>query len=73
MAEHAPLTIVGKSSLMFQARTDGSQAHAHARKAAEETEHINWTGAAEEHQHAATDYAKAARGTSDSEVYLFSV
>ncbi|KAI5361988.1 hypothetical protein Slin15195_G056370 [Septoria linicola] len=42
-------------------------AQAHARKAAEETQQINWSQAAEEHDQAATDYARAAKSTSDSE------
>ena len=44
------------------------QAHAHARKAAEETNLVHWTRAADEHHDAATNFAKAARATSDSEV-----
>ncbi|CAK4020392.1 Hypothetical predicted protein [Lecanosticta acicola] len=51
MAEPAPLTA----------------AHAHARRAAEETQQIHWSQAADEHEHAATDYARSARSTSDSE------
>ncbi|GIZ45447.1 hypothetical protein CKM354_000861300 [Cercospora kikuchii] len=42
-------------------------AQAHARKAAEETQQINWTQAAEEHGQAATEYARAAKSTGDSE------
>jgi len=45
-------------------------AHAHARKAAEETSKVNWTQAADEHQAAAHDFARAARATGDSEVVL---
>ena len=44
------------------------QAHAHARKAAEETQHANWAEAADEYQHAASDFSRAARDTTDSEV-----
>ncbi|KAK1071689.1 hypothetical protein LTR12_005191 [Friedmanniomyces endolithicus] len=53
MAEVAPLTT----------------AHAHARKAAEETQHVRWTTAAEEHQYAASDFARAAKGTGDHEAF----
>ncbi|KAK0254498.1 hypothetical protein LTS09_010619 [Friedmanniomyces endolithicus] len=53
MAEVAPLTT----------------AHAHSRKAAEETQHVRWTAAAEEHQYAASDFARAARGTGDHEAF----
>ncbi|KAK4546673.1 hypothetical protein LTR36_001891 [Oleoguttula mirabilis] len=44
-----------------------STAHAHARKAAHETQQIHWSEAANEHQSAATDYARASRSTSDVE------
>ncbi|KAF2215241.1 hypothetical protein CERZMDRAFT_94655 [Cercospora zeae-maydis SCOH1-5] len=44
-----------------------TSAQAHARKAAEETQQINWTQAAEEHGQAATEYARAAKTTGDSE------
>ncbi|TKA82636.1 hypothetical protein B0A55_00750 [Friedmanniomyces simplex] len=44
-------------------------AHAHARKAAEETQHVRWTTAVEEHQHAASDFARAAKSTSDNEAF----
>lgn len=50
--------------------TDCIQAHAHARKAAEETQQIHWSEAAAEHQNAAADFARASRGTSDVEVTL---
>ncbi|SMQ48522.1 unnamed protein product [Zymoseptoria tritici ST99CH_3D7] len=51
MAEMAPLT----------------SAHTHARKAAEETQNINWLEAANEHQDAAIDFARASKSTNDSE------
>ncbi|KAK1052491.1 hypothetical protein LTR33_014439 [Friedmanniomyces endolithicus] len=53
MAEVAPLTT----------------AHAHARKAAQETQHVHWTAAAEEHQYAASEFARAAKGTGDHEAF----
>ncbi|KAK3627702.1 hypothetical protein LTR56_019047 [Elasticomyces elasticus] len=51
MAEVAPLTT----------------GYAHARKAAEEIQHDQWAEAAEEHQHAAVDFARAAKTTTDNE------
>ncbi|KAK4623668.1 hypothetical protein CLAFUW4_05585 [Fulvia fulva] len=42
-------------------------AHAHARKAAEATEQADLARAGDEHQHAATNYARTARASSDSE------
>lgn len=44
------------------------QAHAHVRKGAEELQHIHFNEAAEENQLASADFARAAKGTSDSEV-----
>lgn len=44
-----------------------SSAHTHARKAAEELEKVHFAEAAYEHQQASTNFAKAARGTSDVE------
>ncbi|KAF2159688.1 hypothetical protein M409DRAFT_70868 [Zasmidium cellare ATCC 36951] len=51
MAELAPLT----------------SAHAHARKAAVETDQMRMSEAAEEHQNAALNFAKASRGSNDHE------
>ncbi|KXS94885.1 hypothetical protein AC578_1671 [Pseudocercospora eumusae] len=42
-------------------------AHAHARKAAEVTQQVDWIQAAHEHTQAANDYSKAAKSTGDSE------
>ncbi|KAF2716773.1 hypothetical protein K431DRAFT_278254 [Polychaeton citri CBS 116435] len=44
-----------------------SAAHTHARKAASETKQVNWKQAAEEHQRAAVEFARASRSTNDSE------
>lgn len=73
MSEPSPLTTVsitaaGPCEYENISFLTSSKAHAHARKAAEETGQINWTQAAEEHQSAATDYARAAKSTADSEV-----
>lgn len=46
---------------------DLSQAHAHARKAARETQLDKWIEAAEEHEHAAVNFAKASKSTADTE------
>ena len=53
MAETAPLT----------------QAHFHARKAAEETKGLHWKDAASEHDQAAVGFSKAARRTGDAEAH----
>ncbi|EME45095.1 hypothetical protein DOTSEDRAFT_70968 [Dothistroma septosporum NZE10] len=42
-------------------------AHAHARKASEATEQLDWDQAGDEHRQAAHDYARTARTSSDSE------
>ncbi|KAK5128030.1 hypothetical protein LTR85_005147 [Meristemomyces frigidus] len=44
-----------------------SMAHAHARKAEFETQQIHWNEAANEHQSAATDFARASRSSHDVE------
>nr|POE59201.1 hypothetical protein CFP56_24470 [Quercus suber] len=66
MAETAPLTSVSTLTAM-QDPSDVPQAHSHARKAAEQTQQTDWSGAANEHQCAARDFARAARTTNDSE------
>lgn len=48
--------------------TDWCQAHAHARKAARETQLNNWSEAADEHGRAAVDFARASRSIADPEV-----
>lgn len=69
MAETAPLSSVSKMPKEFPFHAaDIGQAHAHVRKAAEELEHVHWTQAADEHQQASTDFARAAKSTSDTEV-----
>jgi hypothetical protein len=70
MAETAPLVSVSAApgaTTELRLLTP-CQAHTHARKAAEETQNVNWLEAANEHRDAATDFARASKGTNDSEV-----
>ena len=69
MAETAPLSSVsGVEIRSKEMDADCMQAHTHARKAAQELEKVHFTEAAREHQQASTNFARAARSTSDTEV-----
>jgi hypothetical protein len=69
MADIAPVNSVSSPRLAHQyiAISDTSQAHAHARKAAQETDKVHWDEAAEEHRSAAADFSRAAKTAGDSE------
>ena len=69
MAEAAPLTNVSCLAVpVCILALIKEQAHNHARKAAEELNHVHFSQAAEEHQLASTYFSRAGKGTSDAEV-----
>lgn len=68
--ENSPIVLVSSPAHQRLEPQDSrlSQAHNHARSALLETRRSNPVAASEEHDLAATEFATAANGTSDSEV-----
>ena len=69
MAETACVTNVCSRIDITPTSADSDQAHSHAREAARFSE-VNFSKASEQHLQASTDFARAAKGTSDGEVLL---